>query len=524
MAYRNRRWKDTNARFALRDGVSKANYIEFNIRRTRKSPPLRFYPGQCIQALSLMEEVRSDVLSPAKHVSEVLSLMDGSISNVLLQEWGCVQLYNVSKDPQNWAMISEKGGVRAVMEAVREHMLDPDISLFTFKMLLNLTESNGVLTNEEQMKGVETVVAVMKTHVLNPALIYHALELMMRLTAVLGTSNDDRWESADEPARMLKIIVEKGGIEAVVTQAVVDLLNALITDPFADTDTVLNTEAMGNKAAMVKAGVVGAVVGMMRVNRGDMKMSEEGCTFLSNVVVRRGENNRVLVAEGGLEEMVEAMRTHRVNEEIQARGCRTFYALALEGTHLQAMIDTGCWCDAGRGWWCDAERAWYRLVRRRAWVVVSAQEKRIAELTTSLGDRNAQLQKFQSEKKAEMEALMSGMKSWISNLDVKNDMHKDEFEKGLQRLVDTSSFDNGVWQVMTCASASAAKQEELYQTLKGQYDELQQRNAGGVFGQPDQRVGEKRRADGEPDTSVVCTPDIWSNFIADVSRTGYQVM
>jgi hypothetical protein len=155
---------------------------------------------------------------------------------------------------------------------------------------------------------------------------------------------------------------------------------------------------------------------------------------------------------------------------------------------------------------------------------VSAQEKRIAELTTSLGDRNAQLQKFQSEKKAEMEALMSGMKSWISNLDVKNDMHKDEFEKGLQRLVDTSSFDNGVWQVMTCASASAAKQEELYQTLKGQYDELQQRNAGGVFGQPDQRVGEKRRADGEPDTSVVCTPDIWSNFIADVSRTGYQVM
>jgi hypothetical protein len=46
-----RLWKDPNARFALRDGVSKANYIEFNIRRTRKSPPLRFYPGQCIQVM-----------------------------------------------------------------------------------------------------------------------------------------------------------------------------------------------------------------------------------------------------------------------------------------------------------------------------------------------------------------------------------------------------------------------------------------------------------------------------------------
>jgi hypothetical protein len=370
-----------------------------------------------------MEEVRSNVLSPAKHVSEVLSLMDNSISNVLLQEWGCMQLYNVSKDPQNWAMISEKGGVRAVMEAVREHMLDPDISLFTFKMLLNLTESNGVLTKEDQMKGVETVVAVMKTHVLNPALIYHALELMMRLTAVLGTSNDDRWETAGEPARKLKIIVEKGGIEAVVrgmrthvydgmiqeralsalrriaaqtqsriqrivaaggikasvevlhihqpydqvTQAVVDLLNALITDPFADTDTVLNTAAIDNKAAMVKAGVVGAVVGMMRVNRGDMKMSEEGCTFLSNVVVRRGENNRVLVVEGGLKEMVEAMRTHRTNEEIQARGCRTFYALALEGTHLQAMIDTGCMCAAVEAMVAYPEN--YNIQRRGEWFV-----------------------------------------------------------------------------------------------------------------------------------------------------------
>ena len=155
---------------------------------------------------------------------------------------------------------------------------------------------------------------------------------------------------------------------------------------------------------------------------------------------------------------------------------------------------------------------------------VAAQEKRIAELTNSLGDRNQQLQKFQSEKKAEMEALMTGMKSWISNLDVKSDSHKAEFTKGLERLVDTSSFDNGVWQVMTCASASAAKQEEQYQTLKTQYDELQQRSQGGVFGNTDHRLGDKRRADADPSSESSAVPDIWSSFIADVSKTGYQVV
>ena len=155
---------------------------------------------------------------------------------------------------------------------------------------------------------------------------------------------------------------------------------------------------------------------------------------------------------------------------------------------------------------------------------VAAQEKRIAELTNSLGTRNQQLQKFQSEKKAEMQALMTGMKSWIENLDVKSDSHKEEFTKGLERLVDTSSFDNGVWEVMTCASASAARQEEQYQTLKTQYDELQQRSQGGVFGNMEQRVGDKRPALEDPSAASSAAPDIWSSFIADVSRTGYNVI
>jgi hypothetical protein len=75
---------------------------------------------------------------------------------------------------------------------------------------------------------------------------------------------------------------------------------------------------------------------------------------------------------------------------------------------------------------------------------VSAQERRIAEISASLDDRNQQLQKFQSEKKEEMPALLAGMRSWLANLDIKSESHKKEFEDGLDRLVNTSAFDNGV--------------------------------------------------------------------------------
>jgi uncharacterized coiled-coil protein SlyX len=152
---------------------------------------------------------------------------------------------------------------------------------------------------------------------------------------------------------------------------------------------------------------------------------------------------------------------------------------------------------------------------------VASQEKRIIELNKALTDRNQTLQKFQTEKKTEMEALMSGMRQWISNLDVKNEGHKEEFEKGLQRLVDTSSFDNGVWQVMVSASACAAKKETDYQALKIQFEELNQQKSGGVFSNADERVGGKRAANGEPDQDAGSSADIWSNFIADVATSGY---
>jgi hypothetical protein len=153
---------------------------------------------------------------------------------------------------------------------------------------------------------------------------------------------------------------------------------------------------------------------------------------------------------------------------------------------------------------------------------VASQERKITELQQMLEERNQRLVKFQSAKKAEMEAMLTGMREWITNLDLKNENYRADFEKGLQRLVDTSADDNGVWQVMCEASASASKKEEQYQTLKLQYDELKQKTQGGEYGNSDARLGDKRPALEPPCASAGATTDIWSQFIADVAVTGYQ--
>jgi chromosome segregation ATPase len=153
---------------------------------------------------------------------------------------------------------------------------------------------------------------------------------------------------------------------------------------------------------------------------------------------------------------------------------------------------------------------------------VATQERQINELKQMLQERNQRLDKFQTAKKAEMEAMLSGMRDWIKNLELKNENYRADFEKGLQRLVDNSADDNGVWQVMCEASSAATKKEEQYQTLKQQYDELKQKTHGGEFGGADARVGDKRQALDAPDTSAAVNGDIWSQFIADVSVTGYN--
>jgi chromosome segregation ATPase len=152
---------------------------------------------------------------------------------------------------------------------------------------------------------------------------------------------------------------------------------------------------------------------------------------------------------------------------------------------------------------------------------VAALQRQNDELNKRLHQNTERLSQFQAAKKKEMEALMQGMQEWMKKLGVQNDNHRQEFEKGLQRLVNNGADDNGVWQVMVSASAAAAQREQEYQTLKTQFDELQRQRHGGEFGDSVARVGEKRPADGEPpaDASV---GDIWASFIADVSSTGYH--
>jgi hypothetical protein len=114
------------------------------------------------------------------------------------------------------------------------------------------------------------------------------------------------------------------------------------------------------------------------------------------------------------------------------------------------------------------------------------------ELTTKSQEVSKLSQKKREEMKIVYDTVMS---KWVDTLDTTKPEARDLFKNGLQNLAEKTEDENGIWQVVMCASANAAKKEGEFQLLQEQYEELKKRSDGGQFAHEDQRVGGKRSAE-----------------------------
>lgn len=135
-------------------------------------------------------------------------------------------------------------------------------------------------------------------------------------------------------------------------------------------------------------------------------------------------------------------------------------------------------------------------------------------LENELKTKSEEVTKLSEKKRKEMQHVYDTVISkWVDTLETNKPEAKEEFKHGMQRLAEKTEEDNGIWQVVMCASANAAKKEEEFQALQKQYAELKQQAEGGSFAHEDARVGAKRAALEPPDAVEPEAPaDIWSQF------------
>jgi hypothetical protein len=66
------------------------------------------------------------------------------------------------------------------------------------------------------------------------------------------------------------------------------------------------------------------------------------------------------------------------------------------------------------------------------------------------------------------------MKKWMDACETKDDKCKEQFKNSMEKLVQSSVEENGVWQMMVAASALHQRQEHDLDTLRVENDTLKQ--------------------------------------------------
>ena len=151
-------------------------------------------------------------------------------------------------------------------------------------------------------------------------------------------------------------------------------------------------------------------------------------------------------------------------------------------------------------------------------------ERKLQQRDSELTDAKTRVEKFSQRTREGMQsALDSLMKKWMDAVETKDDKCKEEFKKGMERLVQNSAEDNGVWQMMVAASALHEKQEHNLDQLRLENNELKQK-IDGHYATPSSRTDNslgKRKADDDMDRSHVeaePTANIWESFAQDMTQ------
>jgi hypothetical protein len=151
-------------------------------------------------------------------------------------------------------------------------------------------------------------------------------------------------------------------------------------------------------------------------------------------------------------------------------------------------------------------------------------EKDNTDLKTRLEDalhRNGKLS--QKTREGMQSALDTLMKKWMDAVDTKEPKVKDDFKVGLEKLVQNSAEDNGVWQMMVSASALYERQEHNLDELRSENADLRKR-VDGIYAAPESRAGSKRPAAEQlsrEDVAPSEVDDIWADFARSIGTQAF---
>ncbi len=129
-----------------------------------------------------------------------------------------------------------------------------------------------------------------------------------------------------------------------------------------------------------------------------------------------------------------------------------------------------------------------------------------------LKEAQAKAEKMSEGKRNEMkQALDTVIMNWLQDA-VKDEKVREEFKQGMNRLVENTAEDSGVWQVMCQASNAHAQRLQELERMRVENEELKSRG-GGDF----RDEASRKRAREEPGAGPASDGNVWTEFEREIS-------
>jgi hypothetical protein len=131
-----------------------------------------------------------------------------------------------------------------------------------------------------------------------------------------------------------------------------------------------------------------------------------------------------------------------------------------------------------------------------------------------LKETQAKADKMSEGKRIEMrQALDTVITNWLQDA-VKDEKVRDEFKQGMNRLVETTAEDSGVWQVVCCASSVHAQKMQEIERIRLENEELKSKSTGEFRDE-----ASRKRGRDEQDPAAGNDGNVWAEFENEI-RSG----
>lgn len=146
--------------------------------------------------------------------------------------------------------------------------------------------------------------------------------------------------------------------------------------------------------------------------------------------------------------------------------------------------------------------------KTRLMQMLEAERERVKEV-------QARAEKMSEGKRNEMrQALETVITTWLQDA-VQDEKVREEFKQGMNRLVENTAEDSGVWQVVACASNVHARRLQELEKFRLENEELKARGTGDFKDEASRKRGRDETGAEIPSG----TGNIWTEFEQEI-RSG----